>query len=331
MDKILLAHGGGGKEMSDLVHDLFFKCFANDILLKQEDAATLTVDKKIAFTTDSYTVSPIVFSGGDIGTLAIAGSANDIAMMGAKPLYFSVGFIIEEGLELSVLEQIVSSMAKELASIEAKVVCGDTKVVPKGSVDQIFINTSAIGEILKEGISCTNISIDDTIIVSNSIGEHGATIFAHRNDIKSDTLKSDAALLYPAIEALIEANIDIKAIRDATRGGLSAVLNEWANSSNISIEIDEASVPISDEVRGICEIFGFEPMDLANEGTFVLAVDKDHAKKAIEILAKLPITKKSTIIGKASSRKIGKVILNNPYGSARYLELPKGELLPRIC
>jgi hydrogenase expression/formation protein HypE len=331
MDTILLSHGGGGKEMNELLSSLFYKHFGNEILLKAEDAAILTVDKQIAFTTDSFTVSPIEFNGGNIGTLAIAGSVNDVAMMGAKPLYLSVGFMIEEGLAVDVLERIVISMAQELNSIDAKIVCGDTKVVPKGCVDRVFINTSCIGEVIRPNISAHNISEDDTIIVSNQIGQHGASIFAHREGIDADTLHSDCAVLYPAIEALIEADIEIKSLRDATRGGVAAVLNEWADASNICLEIDEASIPISDEVRGMCELFGFEPYDFANEGTFVLAVASSDATRAIEVLSSQEVSKHSAIIGKATQNKPKKVILKNPWGSSRYLELPKGELLPRIC
>lgn len=332
MKTIQLSHGGGGAEMNELLNSLFFKYFSNDILLKSEDAALLEVKNKIVFTTDSYTVSPIVFNGGNIGTIAVAGTLNDIAMMGARPLYLSAGFMIEEGLEYETLELIVKSMAEELAHTEAKIVCGDTKVVPKGAVDKIFINTSGIGEIEYEGISAHNISDGDTIIVSNEVGKHGATIFAHREGLEtSQNLKSDCAVLYPAIKALTTSGIKIKAIRDATRGGLSAVLNEWADMSNVCLEIEEGQIALSDEVRGLCELFGFDPFDLANEGTFVLAVDSDDATKALDILRQNTLTQKASIIGVASSKKLGKVILKNPWGSSRYLELPKGELLPRIC
>ena len=332
MTSIQLSHGGGGVEMNELLHSLFYKYFSNETLLKAEDAAVLEVNGKIAYTTDSYTVSPIVFKGGNIGTIAVAGTLNDIAMMGAKPLYLSAGFMIEEGLDYETLELIVKSMADELSHTEAKIVCGDTKVVPKGAVDKIFINTSGIGIVEYEGISAHNISDSDAIIVSNEVGKHGATIFAHREGVESsENLKSDCAVLYPAIKELLASGVKVKALRDATRGGLSAVLNEWAEASNICLEIEESGIKVSDEVRGLCELFGFEPYDLANEGTFVIAVADEDKEKALKVLQENSLTTKASIIGEATTKKIGKVILKNPWGSTRYLELPKGELLPRIC
>ncbi len=324
--KITLNYGGGGEETNKLINDLFYKYFSNPILESSEDAAVLNINKKIAFTTDSFTVSPLFFNGGNIGKLSIAGTCNDLAMMGAKPKFLSCGFMIEEGMEYKELEKIVKSMAEELNKIDAKIVCGDTKVVPSGSVDKIFINTSGIGEIVKENISAHNLKKDDVILVSRDIGRHGTVIMANRYDVDTE-LKSDCKLLWEEVEALINERINIKAMRDATRGGISAVLNEWCMASNVGIEIEEEKLPISDEVIGLCEIFGFEAMDLANEGTFVVGVDKNDALKAEEILKKF--NKNASIIGRVINGK--KVILKSPYGSKRYIELPKGELLPRIC
>jgi hydrogenase expression/formation protein HypE len=332
MKQVQLSHGGGGEEMNRLIHDLFYKSFDNDILSSAEDAAVLKPKGAVAFTTDSFTVSPIFFNGGDIGKLAVAGTVNDLAMMGAKPLWLSSAFMIEEGLPFEELEQIVQSMAKELKKSGAKVVCGDTKVVPKGSVDKIFINTSGIGEVLVGGISAHNLEVGDTIIVSRDIGRHGATIMMEREgiDLESD-LKSDCETLWPAVEALIEAKVKIKAMRDATRGGLAAVLNEWAEASNICIEVEEESLPVCDEVRGICEMLGFEPYDLANEGTFILAVDSADKEVALEVLGKYSFCANAAVIGSVTEKRLGKVILQSSWGSSRFLELPKGELLPRIC
>lgn len=292
----------------------------------------MEVKGKIAFTTDSYTVSPLFFNGGSIGTIAIAGTLNDLAMMGARPLYLSCAFIIEEGLAYEVLEKIVLSMKEELSASDAKIVCGDTKVVPRGSCDQIFINTSGIGEIVIDTISAHNLCKEDVVLVSRDIGTHGATILASREgiDLQSD-LSSDCALLWPCVNALIEEGIQIKALRDATRGGIAAVLNEWAVASAVCIEIDEAMIPISDPVRGICELLGMEPYDFANEGTFVLAVAYSDAEKAEEILRRFDIGRNGQIIGKVSLKKPGRVILRSAWGTTRYLERPKGELLPRIC
>jgi hydrogenase expression/formation protein HypE len=324
--KITLAYGGGGEETNKLINGLFYKYFSNPLLESAEDAAVVELNGKTAFTTDSFTVSPIFFNGGNIGKLAIAGTCNDLAMMGAKPEFLSCGFIIEEGLELEELEVIVKTMADELNKVGAKIVCGDTKVVPAGSVDKIFINTSGIGSVIKENISAHNLKEGDRIIVSRDIGRHGSVVMAHRYEVQTD-LNSDCKILWEEVKALIDAGIDIKALRDATRGGLSAVLNEWAIASNVAIEIEEEKIPISDEVVGLCEIFGFEPMDLANEGTFIVAVNENDANKAKEILKKF--NENAEIIGVVKEGE--KVILKSPWGSKRYIELPKGELLPRIC
>lgn len=332
MKTVQLSHGGGGEETNDLINELFYHHFKNDILIKAEDAAVLQVDKKIAFTTDSFTVSPIFFNGGDIGKLAVAGTVNDLSMMGAQPLYLSAAFMIEEGFSFDELEIIVKSMATELEKSGAKIVCGDTKVVPRGSVDKIFINTAGIGEILCDSVSVLNIQEGDAIIVSRDIGAHGATVLMAREglDVNAD-LYSDCETLWPAVEALIKGNISVSAMRDATRGGLSAVLNEWAQSSNVCLEIEESAVSISDEVQGICEMFGFEAMDFANEGTFILAVAPMHAPFALEILRQFEFCKNAAIIGRVTQKHPQKVVLHSSYGSSRFLDLPKGELLPRIC
>lgn len=332
MRSVQLSHGGGGEETNSLIHDLFYRHFGNEILIKAEDAAVLQVEKKIAFTTDSFTVSPLFFNGGDIGKLAVAGTVNDLAMMGARPLYLSAAFMIEEGFAFEELEQIVISMAKELEKSGAKIVCGDTKVVPRGSVDKLFINTAGIGEIVREDISALNLHEGDVIIASRDIGRHGATVLMAREglDVMSD-LKSDCETLWPAVEALVEGNISISAMRDATRGGLSAVLNEWARSSDVCLEIEESAVNISDEVRGICEMFGFEAMDFANEGTFILAVAPMHAAFAIDILQRFDFCRDAAVIGRVTRQNDGRVVLFSSYGSRRFLDLPKGELLPRIC
>jgi len=323
---ITLSFGGGGEETNKLIHQLFYKNFSNEILESAEDAAVLNVDKKIAFTTDSFTVNPLFFNGGDIGKLSIVGTCNDLAMMGAKPKYLSCSFIIEEGFSYEDLEKIVLSQKNECEKVGVKIVCGDTKVVPKGTCDGIFINTTGIGEIKKEGISAHNLKNGDAIIVSRDIAKHGTVIMAHRYDVDTET-KSDCKLLWDEINSLIENEINIKALRDATRGGISAVLNEWSDASKVGIEIEEKNLPIDDDVIGLCEIFGFEPMDLANEGTFILAVSNENKDKALEILKKY--NPNASIIGEVVDGD--KVILKSPYGSKRYIDLPKGELLPRIC
>ena len=253
-------------------------------------------------------------------------------MMGAKPKYLTCSVIIEEGFEIRELEKIVKSMKEELEVNGAIVVSGDTKVVPKGAVDKIFINTTGIGEILYKGISSNSITENDLILVSRDIGAHGATIFAAREGMDLDTsLKSDCASLYPQVKALIDSGIKITALRDATRGGVSAVLNEWAKQSDICIEIDEEKIPICDEVKGICEMLGFEAMSLANEGTFVLAIPNEDALKALEVLQTFEYSKTASIIGKVTQQYEQRVILNSQWGTKRFLDIPTGELLPRIC
>jgi hydrogenase expression/formation protein HypE len=329
MDKIKLAHGNGGEENNELISKVFYKAFGNDILEKNEDAAVIE-DGRLAFCTDSFTVSPLFFSGADIGKLSICGTCNDLAMMGARPKYFTCSVIIEEGFSFLDLEKITESMKKELEINGAIVVSGDTKVVPRGSADKIFINTTGIGEVLTPNISANNINNGDAILVSGDIGKHGATIFASREGIELEgELSSDCKSLFPIVEELIHNNIKIKALRDATRGGLAAVLNEWTKQSNIQINIEENKIPVSPIVEGMCEILGFEATALANEGTFVLAIEDEDKEKALEVLQKH--NSMASIIGFATKSEDTKVILKSPWGTERYLELPSGELLPRIC
>ena len=326
---ITLAHGNGGAENNELIRDVFYKAFKNDILDKSEDAAIIE-GGRLAFSTDSFTVTPLFFAGADIGKLAVCGTCNDLAMMGAKPKYLTCSVIIEEGFETRELEKIVRSMKKELEVNGAIVVSGDTKVVPRGSVDKIFINTTGIGEVLQEGISSNNISCDDVVLLSRDIGCHGATIFASREGIElSSSLMSDCASLYPIVKSLIDEGIKITAMRDATRGGVSAALNEWSKQSNICIEIDEEKIIVSDEVMGLCEILGFDALTLANEGTFLLAVKKEEADKTVQILKSY--NKNASIIGRVTDKHLKKVIINSPWGTQRFLDVPTGELLPRIC
>lgn len=330
-EQVTLAMGNGGEENNKLISKIFYKFFKNDILEKSEDAAIIQ-NGELAFSTDSFTISPLFFPGGNIGKLAICGTCNDLAMMGAQPKYLTCSVIIEEGFSMQKLEKIVHSMKKELDKNRAVIVSGDTKVVPKGSVDQIFINTTGIGEIQKKGISSNNISQNDVILISRDIGRHGAAIFAAREGIElSSNLQSDCASLNTQVQALIKAGVNITAMRDATRGGVSAVLNEWARQSNICIEVQEESIPISEEVYGICEMLGFEPLNLANEGTFVLAVKKEDKKKALEVLHSFENSSNAAKIANVTNQYPKKVILLSPYGTKRFLDAPTGELLPRIC
>lgn len=326
---ISLADGNGGVENNKLIRDVFYQAFGNEILAKAEDAAVID-GGRLAFCTDSFTVSPLFFAGGDIGKLSICGTCNDLSMMGAQPKYLSCSVIIEEGFSYEMLQNIVTSMQKELANNGAIIVSGDTKVVPRGSVDKIFITTSGVGEIVYEGLSAGGLGLGDVLLLSRDIGTHGASLFAAREGIELATsLQSDCRSLYPIVQALFDANIEIRAMRDATRGGVSAVLYEWAEQSNVCIEIQEEKISVCDEVRGICEILGFDAISLANEGTFVLAVSQDYAQKALAVLQ--AFHSQAQIIGEVSQRDPKKVILHTAWGTSRFLEAPSGELLPRIC
>lgn len=332
--EITLAHGNGGEENRSLISEIFFKHLKNEILQKAEDAAVVPFEKgeNIAFTTDSFTVTPLFFAGGDIGKLSICGTCNDLAMMGARPRYLSLAVMVEEGFSARELEKIVRSMKKELAKNGASVVCGDTKVMPKGTIDGVLINTSGIGETLIGGIGASKLREDDLIVVSRDIGAHGAAIFTAREGIELESsLESDCTSLWPAVEALLDAGIEPHAMRDATRGGVAAVVNEWAVSSGVCIELEESKIPISQSVRGICEMLGFEAVALANEGTFLLALSAEDAPKAVEILRSFEGNGSASVIGRVTGEYEGRALLLSEWGTKRFLESPSGELLPRIC
>ncbi|MDL0105468.1 hydrogenase expression/formation protein HypE [Campylobacter vicugnae] len=329
MQKIMLAHGGGGQEMNDLINGLIFKTFNNEILSQNNDSAILNLSGKLAFSTDSFVVSPIKFAGGDIGKIAVCGTVNDLAMVGARPRYLSCALIIEEGLDIAELKEILESIKSSADIAGVSIVCGDTKVVSKGSCDKIFINTSGVGQIIKEA-KVENLKIGAKILLSGDVGRHGAVILASRNELRLQSdLQSDCKPLNSVIEALFKAGIEPFTMRDATRGGLSAVLNEWAKACGYDIKINEENIAVSDEVMGICEMLGFEPYELANEGTFVLAIDPKDEIKALEILREFDSN--ANTIGEILDSNKGNVIIQNSYGASRFMEPPKGELLPRIC
>lgn len=329
MNLVSIAEGNGGQENKKLIEEMFFKSFKND-MLQAEDSAIF--DSNYAFTTDSFIVNPIFFSGGNIGKLAICGVCNDLAMMGARPKYISFAVILEEGFDKNLLQQIVKSVSDEVCINGAKIITGDTKVAPKGSVDKIFINCSAIGEVVQKNLSSKNLQVGDAIIVSRDIGAHGATIFANREGIDlSSNLQSDCTSLWPIIDGLIESGIKIKCMRDATRGGIAAVLNEWSEASNVCIEVKESKIPVSNEVQGICEMLGFEATSLANEGTFVLCVENSEVQQALNVLRRYEKSHNCSEIGQVTNQFLGKVIISNDFGTMRFLEMPSGELLPRIC
>lgn len=333
MKTIQLAHGSGGAQTNELIDKVFKKYLGEFFVNEGEDGGVFEANGKYASSTDSYVISPLFFPGGDIGKLSICGSSNDVLMMGAIPKFISIGFILEEGLEIQILEKILDSMAKEIKKGDLKILSADTKVVGKGSVDKIFINTTAIGEIVVE-TSVKNIQEEDVIILSGSIGAHGGVIFCARNeiDLVSD-LKSDCKQLRGMIEEILKRKIPIHAMRDATRGGLASVLNEWAQSADVDIAVEEEKIAIANEVKGICEILGLEAYALANEGTCVLSVPKERAEEILEILKNHEDGKEASIIGVVTKKasNTSRVVLKNAWGSKRFLDYPQGELLPRIC
>ena len=334
LDSILLSHGSGGVESQNLITELFYPLLEGCVIGGGEDAGIADLkDTKFAVSTDGYVVSPIFFAGGDIGKLSVCGSCNDVAMMGAKARYLSASFMLEEGFKCSELLRIVESFATTLKQSGAKLISADTKVLPKGALDKIFITTTAMGEFCYPHLNLSAFTIpqDCAIIVSGNIGTHGAVIYSNREGINLHSdLQSDCALLYPILEPLFKEEIRLYALRDATRGGIASVLNEWANASNIGIEIEEAHLPILPQVRGICELLGFEAYNLANEGMCVLCVAKEDATKALEILHSQG-AKDAAYIGCTMTQNPKKVILRTTFGAKRFLDYPSGELLPRIC
>lgn len=325
--RINMAHGSGGKASAELMKDIFGKHFSNDILDKMEDAAVLELHGKFAYSTDSFVVTPIVFKGGDIGKLAICGTVNDLLMMGAEPKFITAGFILEEGLEISLLEEIVASMAKMAAAAGVQIVAGDTKVVEgKGG---LYINTSGIG-IIPEGrnISAGNCSEGDLILLSGNLGDHHACILSERMEI-ANHIKSDCACLNSLVDCLMSSNIGVKTMRDVTRGGLGTVLNEIAESSKCGIEIKEESLPVHPEVRGFCDILGLDPLYMGNEGKMIAIIASEDAEKALELMKKTEFGKDAVIIAEVITGK--GVVMKTRLGGSRVVDVLYGEGLPRIC
>ncbi|MDL0080778.1 hydrogenase expression/formation protein HypE [Helicobacter zhangjianzhongii] len=335
METITLAQGGGGVATNALVERVFLTHLREFFVSLGEDAGVFSPHSAMACSTDSFVITPVVFAGGDIGKLSVCGSSNDVAMMGAKPVYINFGFMLEEGLEIALLESIIQSIAKELRLTGLKILSADTKVLPKGSIDKLFINTTCLGEILLPNVSTQALSVGDSIIVSAPIGAHGASIFAARENIKLESsVQSDCAQLYPMLAPLFAKCPRIHTMRDATRGGLSAVLHEWVQDRELCIELDEGALPIDEGVQGICEILGLEPSHLANEGVCVLAVDKSDTQEVCDILRGHSLGSKACVIGEvyaASKQTKSRVVLINEWGGKRFMEYPQGELLPRIC
>ena len=336
MNTVEMAHGSGGQAMQQLINRLFMEAFNNPWLAEQEDQAridlaTLTAQgDRLAFSTDSYVIDPLFFPGGDIGKLAVCGTANDVAVSGAMPRYLSCGFILEEGLEMATLERVVNSMARTAQAAEIAIVTGDTKVVPRGAADKLFINTAGIGAIPADiRWGAQQIAPGDVLLVSGTLGDHGATILNLREQLGLDgALASDCAVLTPLIQTL-RAVPGIKALRDATRGGVNAVAHEFAAASGCGIELHEQKLPVNETVRGVCELLGLEALNFANEGKLVIAVAREAAEAALAQLQSHPLGRHAAIIGDVVERTGVRTI--GLYGVKRTLDLPHAEPLPRIC
>lgn len=331
---ILMAHGGGGRLTQQLIEHVFLKAFANPALDQRHDAAVLDIGGlRLAFTTDSYVVHPLFFPGGDIGKLAVCGTINDLAMCGAKPKWLSAGFIIEEGLPMGTLQRVVDSMRLVCEATGVQLVTGDTKVVDRGKGDGLFINTAGLGVLeYPSRIGPAEVQEGDAIILSGDLGRHGMAIMSVREGLEFESpILSDCAPLWAPVAALLQAGIPIRCLRDLTRGGLAAVLNEIAEVSGRRLDVIEDAVAVTDEVRGACEILGLDPMYVANEGRFVAIVSESRAAEAIQILESFPGCDQADRIGRVGPEERAIVTLRNQIGAVRILDLLTGEQLPRIC
>jgi hydrogenase expression/formation protein HypE len=336
---INLAHGSGGKAMRDLIDDVFVKTFNNPILAQLEDQATFDLaslsqhGNRLAFTTDSYVVDPLFFPGSDIGELAINGTINDLAVSGAKPLYLTCSMILEEGLPVETLRRVVSSMQKAAQKAGVQIVTGDTKVVNRGCADKLFINTAGIGMIAPGmDISPRNIQPGDVVIINGEIGNHGTAILIARGELALETdIESDCQPLHELVAEIIKVCPEIHAMRDATRGGLATVLNEFALTANVGIRINENAIPIREEVNGVCEILGLEPLYLANEGKLVIIAPPEKADLILATIKTHPTGKQASIIGEVIPTPPGIVLLKTAFGAERIIDMLVGDQLPRIC
>ncbi len=333
---ILIGHGSGGLMTSELIRDVFARHLGNPVLNTMGDSALLQVDNaRLAFTTDSFVIDPVFFPGGNIGKLAVCGTVNDLSVSGAKPLFISAGFILEEGFPISDLETIVQSMADEAAQAGVQVVTGDTKVVRKGQCDKIFINTSGIGLIDQRHADISGgllIKPGDKILVNGYLGDHEMAVLAARQNLSFEPpLVSDVCSLNAITRDLLNELEGVHFMRDITRGGLATVLSEIVAHGKFGIGFDEENLPVRDQVNGICEIFGFNPLYLANEGKLVLIVAREEASKALEVMESNPLGRNAAIIGEVSTQNSGKVLMKSLIGGTRIVDKLAGEQLPRIC
>ncbi len=331
--KITLAHGGGGREMNTLISDLIGKHLSNPVLDSFEDAAVVETGEKTVFSTDSFVVKPLFFPGGNIGKLAVCGTVNDIAMRGGVCRHLSLGLILEEGFETDDLENILETIGNTCRDENITVVCGDTKVVERGSADGVYINTAGIGTLDNRlDISVRNAVPGDVILVNGPVGEHGAAILGARKELNlTSSLQSDCAPLTGLVQALAQDRIEIHTLRDATRGGVSAVVNEIGNASGVTAAVELDAVPVSEQTEGVCSLLGMNPLDLANEGKLLAVVPKKDAEKALEIMRSHPLGLHAALIGSIEEQGRFPAVAVTAMGVRNILEMPRGELLPRIC
>jgi hydrogenase expression/formation protein HypE len=333
-DTILLGHGSGGKLSADLVRSIFLPAFQSSALARLDDQAIVRLNgMRLAITTDSFVVKPLFFPGGDIGSLAVHGTVNDLAMGGARPLFLSVAFIIEEGLSVDVLQRVVESLSEAARAAGVEVVTGDTKVVEKGSGDQLFINTTGIG-LVRNGLelSANQAKPGDKVLLSGFLGDHGIAILAQRQGLEFECpVESDSAALHTLVDAMLETGGSIRCMRDPTRGGLSSALNEIAEQSRVSIQLNEGTIPVRDEVRGACEMLGLDPLYVANEGKLIAVVAPEAAEEILAAMKRHPLGKDSRIIGTVTERDVVPVTMRTVFGTSRIVDMLSGDQLPRIC
>ncbi len=333
-DTVLLGHGSGGRLSAELLRDVFLRAFTNPVLAQLNDQAIVNVDGVgLAFTTDSFVVKPLFFPGGDIGSLAVHGTINDLAVGGAEPLFLSAAFIIEEGLPMETLRQVAESFRRAASEVGVEVVTGDTKVVEKGKGDGLFINTSGIGRV-REG---TRLSADqarpgDHVLLSGSLGDHGIAILSQREGLEFDSpITSDSAPLHTLVKVMLEVTPAIRCLRDPTRGGLSSTLNEIAAQSRVGMTLDEPAIPIKEAVRGACELLGLDPLYVANEGKLVAVVPAEHAGAVLAAMRAHPLGKEAAIVGAVTAEHPGVVTMRTSLGTSRMVDMLSGDQLPRIC
>ena len=332
--QVLLAHGGGGKLMQQLIEKMFFPAFQTNRQAPPHDAAVIDLPgDQVAFTTDSYVIHPLFFPGGDIGSLAINGTVNDLAMSGARPLYLSVGFILEEGLSMETLWQVVQSLKQAAETANISIVTGDTKVVDRGKGDGIFINTAGVGIIEhNQIIAPQSIQPGDAILISGDLGRHGIAIMAVREGLEFETtIESDCAPLHQIVLEMIKQGIEIHCLRDLTRGGLASALNEISAATNLNMKIQETAIPVREDVQGACEILGFDPLYVANEGRLVAFIPQHFVAQALEIMRSF--SEDACLVGQVTAQesKSGLVTLESKIGANRIVDMLSGEQLPRIC